>query len=135
MNYSFFFIVLLCTSQVSGQAMFWLYQGTSQYICGLYGPARIISADYGTPCAYFSTGTCHAATTYSTVYNWCINRNSCQIPYVITRFVFYGRIFLIKLCSKNVHKVLGDPCPGTPKVIAVRVRCSGGGMKNYFLFI
>ncbi|XP_074329334.1 beta-galactosidase 6-like [Apium graveolens] len=71
-----------------------------------YTIASIPFASYGTPegvCGAFSHGTCHA-NVLSTVQQLCIGKQKCSIPVSAA--------------------ILGDPCPGMLKSLAVEVLCS-----------
>jgi len=71
--------------------------------------ATVEFASYGTPegsCGSFSTGSCDATESMSTVANACVGQSSCT------------------LWASNWQ--FGDPCWGTAKRLAVQAACSGG---------
>jgi len=80
--------------------------------------AAIEFASFGTPqgfCRGLSLGSCHVKESEEVVRAACLGKTSCKLVPDLSFF------------QPNSSATAPDPCPGTPKRLAVQVRCSGGG--------
>lgn len=108
----------------SGSALcgFRSQEGTA-FPLALTCPAGVISAvtfaSFGTPsgfCGSLAAGTCNAPASVSTVSAACLGKASCIL---LPTVAFFGGV---------------DPCPGTPKQLAVQVACSAPVNVTYWDF-
>jgi hypothetical protein len=86
-------------------------------------PSHIVAVDFAsfglpseTYCGNLSRGPCHAPASLATVTQACVGKQNCTLEASVS---FFGGV---------------DPCPGTPKRLAVQLQCSAGSNVTYWDF-